>query len=324
LEKIPVIMDVDTGIDDAMAIILALSQRDGIDLLGITTVAGNLPLNRTTENTLAILGLCGRTDVPVARGADRPLFVPLKTAVQVHGDKGIGNVVLPDPVGKDVEPVHAVDFLYNTIKNHAAQVTLVPVGPLTNIALLLLTHPEIKARIKQIVLMGGGAYRGNESVMAEFNIWVDPEAAKIVFDSGLPIVMAGLDVTMKALAFKDDIKAIHDIGTPVSDFCAEALSFYMGGYERMGEAARGYCAIHDAVTISYLVHPEYFGGKSAHVTVDIDGEQTRGCTTTDFRASVDDADKNTYVLLEVEREKFIGLLKSAMTRPNADGRGAAS
>jgi inosine-uridine nucleoside N-ribohydrolase len=306
MKKIPVIMDVDTGVDDAMAIILALSQRDKLDLLGITTVAGNLPLARTTRNTLAIVELCGALDVPVAAGADKPLFIPLHTAEEVHGAVGLGNVVFPEPK-KQTEKEHAVDFLRRRISESPEPVTLIPVGPLTNIALLFLSCPEVKKNIGQIILMGGAAFRGNESVVAEFNIAVDPEAARVVFESGIPLVMCGLDVTMKALVFPDEIEAIRNSGSAVGGFCAGTLDYYLQAALRYKDT-RGGCAVHDAVTICYALYPEMFTGKRAHITVDLNGVHTRGCTTTDVRDSLPDETKNATVALDIDRERFVKLL----------------
>jgi inosine-uridine nucleoside N-ribohydrolase len=306
MKKLPVIMDVDTGVDDAMAIILALSQRDKLDLLGITTVAGNLPLARTTYNTLTIVELCGALDVPVVPGADRPLFIPLHTAENVHGAVGLGNVVFPEPK-KQAEKEHAVEFLRRRISENPEPVTLIPVGPLTNIALLLLSCPEVKENIGQIVLMGGGAFRGNESAVAEFNIVVDPEAARIVFESGIPLVMCGLDVTMKALIFPDEIDAIRNSGSAMGGFCAGALDYYLKVALRHQDTQGG-CPIHDAAAVCYALCPEMFSGKRAHITVDLDGVRTRGCTTTDLRDSLPDEKKNATVALDIDRERFVKLL----------------
>jgi len=310
-------MDVDTGVDDALAIILALSQGEKLDLLGITTVAGNLPLERTTYNTRAVLALCGRSEVPVSPGAEKPLFVPLHTAIDVHGAVGLGNVELPPPPEPEEPPEHAVDFLRRRITESEQPVTLVPTGPLTNIALLFLTCPEIKKKIRKIVLMGGSAFTGNQTAVAEFNIFVDPEAARIVFDSGLPIVMTGLDVTHKSLLYKNEIEEIGRIGTEAALFCEKVLSYYMGVYQNTYGPDTG-CAIHDAAAVAYMIAPKIFSGKKAHVTVDLDGSLTRGCTVCDFRDSVYDEDKNAYVLMDVERPRFVTLLTDAIRTASSE------
>jgi inosine-uridine nucleoside N-ribohydrolase len=289
-----------------MASNLALSQGDKLDLLGITTVAGNLPLPRTTYNTLTVLELCGAADIPVAAGADKPLFIPLHTAEDVHGEVGLGNVVFPAPK-KQAEKEHAVEFLRRRIGESPEPVTLIPVGPLTNIALLLLSCPDVKKNIREIILMGGAAFRGNESVVSEFNIFVDPEAARIVFESGIPLVMCGLDVTMKALIFPDEIEAIRNSGSAAGGFCAGALDYYLKaslGYKEY----RGGCAIHDAVTMCYALYPEMFTGKRCRVTVDLDGIHTRGCTAADLRDSLPEETKNATVVLDIDRDRFAKLL----------------
>jgi pyrimidine-specific ribonucleoside hydrolase len=313
MEKMPVIMDVDTGVDDAMAIILAWSRRDKLDLLGITTVAGNLPLTRTTRNTLAVTELCGALDVPVAAGADKPLFIPLHTAEEVHGAVGLGNVVFPDPKKQAVKE-HAVAFLRRRISENPEPVTLIPVGPLTNIALLLLSCPEVKKNIEKIILMGGAAFRGNESVVAEFNIAVDPEAARIVFESGIPLVMCGLDVTMKALVFPEEIEAIRNSGSAVGGFCAGILDYYLKAALRYKDALGG-CAVHDAAAVCYALYPEMFTGRRGHITVDLDGVHTRGCTATDLRDSLPDEKKNATVVLDIDRKRFVDLLIDSVKAP---------
>ncbi|MDR2079805.1 MAG: nucleoside hydrolase [Treponema sp.] len=306
MKKMPVIMDVDTGVDDAMAIILAWSQRDKLDLLGITTVAGNLPLTRTTCNTLTVAELCGAVDVPVAAGADKPLFIPLHTAEEVHGAVGLGNVVFPEPK-KRAEKEHAVAFLRRRIGESPRPVTLIPVGPLTNIALLLLSCPEVKKNIGRIVMMGGAAFRGNESAVAEFNIFVDPEAARIVFESGIPIVMCGLDVTMQALVFPEEIEAIRNSGSAAGRFCADMLTYYLQAALRYKDS-RGGCAVHDAAAVCCALYPDMFTGKRGRITVDLNGAHTRGCTVTDLRDSLPDEQKNATVALGIDRERFVKLL----------------
>lgn len=311
MDRIPIIMDVDTGVDDAMAIMLALSE-DRLDLLGITTVAGNQTLDKTTANTLGVLELLGRADIPVAAGAERSLLLhPLhsETGAAVHGSTGLGNAKLPAPQ-KRPEPVDAVGFLRTRLERSPVPVTLVPVGPLTNIALLLLSYPHLKGKIKELVIMGGGAYRGNNTTVAEFNIAADPEAARVVFDSGLPVTMCGLDVTMKAVVEPDEIEQFRALGTPAGTFCAAALGFYAAAYRRYEEMDGG-CAVHDAVAVCCLLRPELVRGRRAHVTVDLDGRLTRGCTTTDLRGYIPDEKKNATVMLDIDRERFVRLLLDA-------------
>ncbi len=320
MDKIPIIMDVDTGVDDAMAIMLALSSKK-LDVLGITTVAGNQTLDKTTRNTLQILELTGRTEIPVAAGADHPLFVPLRTAGNIHGESGLGNVSLPQPV-KKTEPTDAAGLQRKLIEASPRPVVLVPTGPLTNIAILLKSCPHLKSRIEKIVLMGGGAYRGNATPSAEFNVYTDPEAARIVFDAGIPIVMCGLDVTMQAVIYDSEFSKFEALGNREGDFCSKAFQFYSRSYKRVGSLRKG-CAVHDAVTIMYLIHPEIMEGKDAKVEVDIDGGGTYGCTVTDLRPENASEQKNAFVLLKINRERFLDTLLSSIgsyAQPTAECR----
>ena len=310
MNKIPVILDVDTGVDDAVAIMYALTCEE-LDILGISTVAGNQTLDKTTRNTLAVLEYLGRPEVPVARGAAGPFCRPLHTAPQVHGENGLGNVQLPEPV-KQPEAGDALTCLRRWIEGSAQPVTIIAVGPLTNIALLLKAYPHLKARIERIAIMGGGAFRGNASPAAEFNIYVDPEAARMVFKAGIPMIMCGLDVTMKAYATGEDIDAFAALGTKAGKFCADIFRFY---YDFHMSGVRGKlpgCAVHDAVTVMALTHPELMQGQDSYVEVDIDGEHTWGCTASDFRERNCSGEKNARVILGIDREAFIQqLLKAA-------------
>ena len=199
MEKRPIIIDTDPGIDDALAIAIALFSEE-LDVKLISTVAGNVSLENVTNNALKLLSFWEK-DIPVAAGADRPLIEPLVDASNVHGVTGMEGYDFPEPKKELLLEEHAVNAMHRVIMESAEPVTLVPIAPLTNIALLFTMYPEVKANIKEIVMMGGSAGRGNKGVMSEFNIATDPEAAKIVFDSGLPIVMAGLDVGWKALVY---------------------------------------------------------------------------------------------------------------------------
>lgn len=209
--RTPVILDCDPGHDDALAITLALARPE-LEVLGITTVGGNAPLHRTTENALRVLALLDRPDVPVAAGAAQPLVRPLETAPEVHGVSGLDGADLPEPASVP-RPEGALEFLRATLAAAPAPVTLIPTGPLTNIALLLRTYPDVAPKIAHVCLMGGGMRQGNWTPAAEFNIWVDPEAARIVFRSGLPITMCGLDVTHKALFGLPEIARLDALGT---------------------------------------------------------------------------------------------------------------
>ena len=224
MKKIPVIMDVDTGIDDAVAIILA-SNSPELEILGITTVRGNNTIRHTTQNTIDVLALLKKEDIPVYKGASRPLVKEARTSEGTHGDNGLGNVVLPK-AKNTVKPEDAITFMRRAIEESREKVTLVPTGPLTNVALLLLAYPHLKEKIEKIVMMGGGAFTGNMTPSAEFNIFIDPEAAKVVIESGLPIILCGLDITNKAYATQADIDKIRALDNDVSNFCADALQYY--------------------------------------------------------------------------------------------------
>ncbi|MBQ9845737.1 MAG: nucleoside hydrolase [Oscillospiraceae bacterium] len=306
-KKIPVIMDVDTGIDDAVAIILALSSPQ-LDVRGITVVAGNQTLDKTLHNTLSVVDYFGRGDVPVAAGADRPLVKALYADPATHGESGLGTARLPQPAIKP-HSLDAVSFLRDTLEKSDEKITLVPVGPLTNIALLLSCYPHVKEKIERIVMMGGGAFEGNMNAVCEFNMFVDPEAAQIVFDSGVDIVMCGLDVTMKSYTTMEDILRLKATGTKAGDFCAEAFGVYYDRY--VNNSRLPGCAVHDAVAVTYLLHPEWIRAERANVKLDIDGRETYGQTVCDFRPDRDKTADNALVCLDIDREKFVDLLVKA-------------
>jgi len=306
MEKTPVILDVDTGIDDAIAIIHALASKD-LNVLGISTVAGNQTVDKTTHNTLALVDFLGRAQVPVAMGAAAPLLAPLHTADEVHGADGLGGAYLPAS-NKHPEAQDAVACLRTWLEASPTPATIIAVAPLTNIALLLLACPDLKPKIARIVLMGGGAFRGNVTPVSEANIFSDPEAAAIVFGAGVPITMCGLDVTMQAFTTDTDIARFAALGNETGRFCAQALRFYSGFYRKKGGCVGG-CVIHDAVAVMVLTHPELLRGEKAFVTVDLVGQYTRGCTTTDFRSRNCAGEKNATVMMELlDREKFVNLL----------------
>ncbi len=307
MKKIPIIMDVDTGIDDAIAIMLALQAKE-LDVKGITVVAGNQTLDKTLYNTLSVVEYLGRSDVPVVKGYDKPLVKPQIKSEVTHGSSGLGTAKLPAPTIKE-HPLDAVSFLRKTLEESDEKITLVPVGPLTNIAVLLKCYPHVKEKIEKIVIMGGGAFEGNVNAVSEFNIIVDPEAANIVFNSGVQIVLCGLDVTMKAYATKEDIQRIKDTNTKAGLFCAQAFEVYYDSYIKNSYLPG--CAVHDAVAIFYLLHPELISSKRATVKVDIEGKHTYGCTASDFRPYRDTSFDNAYVCLDIQREEFIDVLIDA-------------
>ena len=307
MSKIPVIIDVDTGIDDAMALVLAL-QSDKLDIRGITTVAGNQTIEKTTRNTLDVVEYFGREEIPVAMGAKQPLVRPQIIAAYAHGESGLGTAVLPK-AEKQPDELDAIDFIKKVLEESEEKITLVPTGPLTNIAILLKAYPHIKNKIKEIVLMGGGAFQGNSNATAEFNIFADPEAAQIVFNSGVKLVMCGLDVTMKAIVTPDDVETIKAIGNKASDFIVEAIEFYMAMYKKNANFTG--CAMHDAVTITYLIAPELIKTRQGIARVDIDGKESYGATICDFRPWRDREKDNALVGVDIDRDAFVNLLVEA-------------
>lgn len=307
MNKIPVIIDVDTGIDDAVALVMALQAKE-LDIKGITTVAGNQTIEKTTRNTLDVVEYFGRADIPVAKGHSKPLVREQIIAAYAHGESGLGSAVLPK-AEKQAEELDAVSFMKKVLEESDEKITLVPTGPLTNIAVLLLAYPHVKEKIEKIVLMGGGAYEGNSNSTAEFNIYADPEAANIVFASDVPLVMCGLDVTMKAVITPEDVEILKGLGTKAGNFVAEAFSFYSDMYKKV--AGINGCAVHDAVTITYLLKPELIKTKPAIARVDISGINTYGATICDFTPWRNRAMDNALVALDIDRDAFAQLIIDA-------------
>lgn len=300
-----VIIDTDPGQDDAVAILLALASPE-IEVVGITAVAGNVPLRLTEKNARRICELAGRPETRVFAGAIRPLVRQLVTAEEVHGKTGLDGPDLPEPK-MHLEKQYAVDFLIDTLMHEeSGTITLCPLGPLTNIALALIRQPKIAGRIKQIVLMGGGFFEGgNVTPTAEFNIYVDPHAAEVVLKSGVPIVMMPLDVTHKALTTKKRVEAFRKLGTRVGKATAEMLEFF----ERFDEQKYGSDGgpLHDPCVIAYLIKPRLFSGREVNVTVETGSELTMGMTVIDWWG-VTKRTKNAMVMREIDDDGFFALL----------------
>ena len=306
-----IILDCDPGQDDAVAILLALASAEEIELAAITTVAGNVGLPLTTRNALRVLTLAGRADIPVHAGCARPILRPLETAEYVHGKSGLDGASLPEPVIAVAEG-HAVDVIVSEImRQPPGTVTLCPIGPLTNVALAIVKEPAIVPRLKEIVLMGGSMELGNVTAAAEFNIFVDPHAARVVFESGAPIVMLGLDVTHKALVTDERLAQLKAIGTPVALACAGLLDFY-NRYDKERYHIPG-APLHDPCVIAYLLRPELFRGQRRRVEVETEGTHTSGRTVVDWwRRSPQPA--NTLVINDVDDEGFFALLTERLAR----------
>jgi len=307
--KIPVLIDCDPGIDDAVALTLAFGCGR-LDVLGVATVAGNTTGENTYRNARKFLSFIG-AEVEVARGADKPMLRPLVTAPDVHGKTGLGAIGETEDggAGNDVTDTagrSALDLITEILLNHPTKVTLIPVGPLTNIAIAFLARPEIKDRIEKIVLMGGAALEGNRTPAAEFNIYVDPEAARVVFDSGVPITMIGLDVTHQALIYPDEIEALRKLGL-VGRIVAELMDFYGHHYRKRFEGN----PIHDALAVAAVFEPDIVSTRHVNVCVETSGEFTLGRTVVDFRG-VTGREPNCDVALGVDRERFINLIFAAV------------
>ena len=306
---IPILLDCDPGHDDALAITLALARPE-LTLLGITTVAGNAPLEATTRNALRVLTLLGRTDVPVAAGAPAPLVRRLHVAANVHGLSGLDGADLPEPAAA-ARPEHAVEFLRTAIERSPGPVTLVPTGPLTNIGLLLRTYPRLTERIARICLMGGAVGEGNTTASAEFNIWVDPEAADIVFGCGRPITMIGLDVTHQARVTAADAARMAALGTRTGRVFADLLAFFGRFHlERYGWDGS---PIHDAVAVAAVALPELVGTEHWRVDIETTSELTRGRTVADVHG-VSGRTPNVDVGWTIDRGRFVDVLVEAVAR----------
>ncbi|TNH86526.1 pyrimidine-specific ribonucleoside hydrolase RihA [Aeromonas hydrophila] len=301
---LPVILDCDPGHDDAIALILALASPE-LKVLAVTTSAGNQTPDKTLNNALRILTLLGRDDIPVAAGAPKPLARELIIADNVHGESGLDGPTLPDPAFAPVA-MTALELMAKCLRESPEPVTLVPTGPLTNIALLLAAHPELKAKIARIVLMGGAAGPGNWTPAAEFNIYVDPEAADMVFKSGLPITMCGLDVTHEAQVMDEDIARVRAITNPVAQCVAGLLDFFMI-YHRDPKWGFAGAPLHDPCTIAWLLAPALFHGVECRVDIETGGIHTSGMTVVD-RYGLTGKAANALVLLGLDRAGFIDLL----------------
>jgi inosine-uridine nucleoside N-ribohydrolase len=298
----PIILDCDPGHDDAVALLLALAS-DEVELLGVTTVAGNQTLDKTTANAIKVLDYAGRADVPVAAGADRPLVRELQVAADIHGVSGLDGADLPPP-SREPDPCHAVDWLASTLSSAPDPVTLVATGPLTNVALMLARYPELESRIDGIVLMGGAIGEGNVTPAAEFNVWVDPEAAHRVFASTIELTMVGLDVTHKALLTPAHLALLEAAG-PIGRLVADLYHFSITVHgERYGWAG---APVHDAVAMAHVIDGSLIDTALCGVVVDTGPELSRGRTNVDLRGQMGWSPRHR-VATDVDAERFLTLL----------------
>ena len=307
----PIIIDTDPGQDDAIAILAALAS-DELEVLGITAVAGNVPLELTARNALILVELAGRTDIPVFAGCDRPLRRDLVTAEHVHGKTGIDGADLPDPTIA-LQTQSAVDWMIETLLTAGErEITICPVGPMTNVATVLETAPEAARNIREIVCMGGGFFDGgNTTPTAEFNVFVDPEAAQIVLHCGAPVTMLPLDVTHKALMTDAWINQVRDLGTRTGAAAAGMLNFY----ERFDVDKYGTFGgpLHDPNVIAYLLRPDLYSGRHCNVEVETESPLTTGMTVVDWW-DVTDRPANCQYITEVDSDGFYELLLDLLAR----------
>jgi purine nucleosidase len=289
-----IILDCDPGIDDALAIAFAAGSPE-IELAGITTVAGNVTLEKTTANALMVASFVGAADVPVTAGSSGPLLRPALYTGNVHGDSGLGGAVLP-PSARTVENGHAIDFIVDTVAAAPGEITLVATGPLTNIGLALRREPRLSRWVRDFVIMGGSASRGNMNHAAEFNMWADPEAAAIVFGAGWTVQMIGLDVTLLARATMAVQERMCTLGTLGTQLLLPAIAQYRDSHDTTGEPP-----VHDVCAIVSLADPAVFGFTPAQVQVETHGTFTSGMTVTEFGPSVT---ANASVATAVDVDRF--------------------
>ena len=306
------IIDTDPGQDDAVAILMALASPDELEILGITAVAGNVPLNLTEKNARIVCELAGKPGTLVFAGCYRPLSRPLVTAEHVHGKTGLDGPTLPAPT-MPLQEEHAVDFIIETLRNKPKKsVSICPLGPLTNIASAILKAPDISARIDEIVMMGGAYFEvGNITPTAEFNIYVDPEAADIVFKSGIKITVMPLDVTHKALVTPERNNAFRSLGTKVGIATAEMTDFFERfDKEKYGSAG---APLHDPCVIAYLIKSDLFSGRNINVTIETSSKLTMGMTVADWWG-VTERPANATFINQIDADGFFKLLTERLGR----------
>lgn len=309
-KKTKIIIDCDPGVDDAIALAFAAAHSDDLELLAVTTVSGNQTVDKVTENALRLLDFYG-LDVPVARGMEGPIVREPLYAPEVHGETGLGQCVLPDTSRCAVQE-HAVLYLRRRLMElpEGEKVTLVPTGPLTNLAVLLKLFPEVKTKIREIVFMGGAVCGGNITVSAEFNMYVDPEAARIVFHAGLPLTMCGLDVTNKCTLKRSQVTKLCQSGNPVAKICGDMAGYVL---EHTSNKYRGEISIHDAVPLMYLIYPEIFKGERTILEMDCSEGAARGTTLCGYHWwERGEEETNAFVLKDADGSKFQEYLITAL------------
>ncbi|MCI8557322.1 MAG: nucleoside hydrolase [Lachnospiraceae bacterium] len=308
-----IIMDCDPGHDDAIALLLA-SRSDDLKILGVTTVAGNSELENTTKNARKILDYAGVTDVDVYPGCDKPMMRSLYrlTGAIIHGEDGLGGPKIPEPI-TPVKEEHGVDFIIRTLRESDEKITLIPTGPLTNIAMALIKAPDIKEKIDRIIIMGGAVMDpGNITSAAEFNIYVDPEAAKIVFASGCNIYLNTLDISMKAVFYEEDIEALRAQGDKVSDIVARLLDFFASTHvKHFGFKA---CPVHDALCVGVLIDENLIEYQKTFLDISVNDPLTLGETVADLWG-ITGNEPNCYISTKVDQKLFVKMIQEHMKKP---------
>ena len=308
MKPTPIVLDCDPGHDDALAMILA-AHNPAIDLLAITTVSGNGIIKKVTENALRVCALAN-INVPVAEGAGNAILGYIEAATDIHGETALDGAALPDPIF-ELEKISGVDLIAHVVREHPEKVTLVATGPLTNIALFLKLYPELKSNVAEIVFMGGSASRGNRTPYAEFNIWMDPEAADVVVKSGLPLTMCGLDVTHQALVTSEIFARLEALSHPISETISGLLQFFASTYRDVFEMPDP--PLHDPVAVALLIDRSVVKTRRANVEIELNGKFTRGATVVDIY-NRSGAPANTDVALELDFEKFWNLILDSIEK----------
>jgi purine nucleosidase len=308
MKQTPIVLDCDPGHDDALAMILA-AHNPAINLLAITTVSGNGIIAKVTQNALSICALA-KINVPVAQGAGNAILGQIEAATDIHGETALDGAPLPAPTF-ELEKISGVDLIAKVVREHPEKVTLVATGPLTNIALFLKLYPELRSNVAEIIFIGGSAARGNRTPYAEFNIWMDPEAADVVLKSGLPLTMCGLDVTHQALVTKPIFAKLEAMGTDLSKTVIGLLKFFASTYNDVFEMPDP--PLHDPVVIAFLIDRSVVKTRRCNVEIELNGKFTRGATVVDiydrngFTPNVD-------VALELDFEKFWSMMLDAIEK----------
>ena len=306
MRKIPIWIDTDTGVDDAVAILTAVKMEE-LEIVGVSAVAGNTSQENAFRNARDVLALAGRKDIRVYPGAEKPLLRTLEYAEHVHGRNGLGNAEI-EHSDAPIEEKKAWDALYEKARELKGELVVCPVGPLTNIAIAIALHPDIVEYIKELNIMGGAADGGNVTPCAEFNIYADPHAAENVFKSGIPVNMFGLDVTMKAYLFDEDIAEISSYGNKASDLFRDSTGLV---YRiRQQRKKQGLCE-HDSCPIVYTAHPDWFEGHKCGIYVETQGKISTGKTVTDLWTDFKYEDRHCQVFLDLDQPRFAKLIKDA-------------